>query len=167
MAASLFDRVSEFLRSFDETGARRDAPDDDTLRTARTALMVRVVDADGRITSAEREALHRIVSETYGVGSPAAREIIDRGADADREATDLYEHTAVIRRSTDEGERVRLVELLFELAYADEDLHETEDAAVKRISDLLGVDPRDRVLARRAVAERRGASVTPSSEPPG
>jgi uncharacterized tellurite resistance protein B-like protein len=57
---------------------------------------------------------------------------------------------------------VHFIELLWEIVYADGENHELEDNLVWRVSELLGVDGRDRVLLRQAVqaraAEREKAS---------
>ena len=131
----------------------------DPLRIARVALLIRVIDADGRTLPEEREAMMTVLREAYALDSDGLARLVEAGQRADHGATDLYEHTSLIRRSTSPEERARLVEMLFEIAYADEELHEGEDATVKRIADLLGVDPRVRVDARRRVAQRHGASV--------
>ena len=157
MRDGVLDRVRDFLLGLA-------APDDEQpdeaerLRIARTALMFRVIDADGKVLDEESEALRDTLARTYGLDGDGVDELVRLGQRADHGATDLYEHTSLIRRVTDMEERERLVEVLFELAYADEELHEGEDATVKRISDLLGVDPRARVLARKNVADRHGLS---------
>ena len=156
--SGLLDRFRELLTGFET----EDEPDErESRRIAVAALMYRVVDADGTIRESELARLNELLRETYGLDEAGASALLSAGRDADHGATDLYEHTSTLRRSLEMDERVRLVELLFELAYADESLHEGEDATVKRIAELLGVDARDRVLARREVAERHGASVLP------
>ena len=158
----LFDRVRELLAGLapEDEGAPDEA---EARRVAVAALMFRVVDADGTVRESEATRLREVLAESYGLDAARADALAEAGRAADHGATDLYEHTSLLRRSLEMEERVRLIELLFELAYADDSLHEGEDATVKRIAELLGVDARERVLARRAVAERRGASVTPEN----
>ena len=159
---SLFDRLREAL---DAIAPPEPTPTDagEELRVAAAALMVRTVDADGRVLPEERAALERALAETYGLDAAGVGALIERGRAADHGATDLYQHTRVLRRRTDPEERAQLVGLLYEIAFADSELHEGEDATVTRIADLLGVDPRDRVLARKAAAERRGLPVLPTA----
>ena len=155
----LLDRFRDLLASLEPE--EDEADETERHRIAVSALMFRVVDADGTVRESERRRLRDLLAETYGRDAAGVEALAEAGRTADHGATDLYEHTSLLRRSLEMEERVRLIELLFELAYADQSLHEGEDATVKRIADLLGVDPRDRVLARRAVAERTGASITP------
>ena len=155
MPLSFLDGPLEFLTDL-LSGRDDDETPSEDLRTARTALMIAVIDADDRVTDEERQALSRIVAETFDLDAGAADEMIANARRAKDDATDLYGHTSALRRNLKPSERAALVTGLYELAFADGEFHVAEDAAVKRISDLLGVDPRDRVEARRDVAARHG-----------
>jgi hypothetical protein len=67
----------------------------------------------------------------------------------------------------DEGGRLRIVEMMWELVYADGQVNEFEDNVVWRAADLLGVSSRDRIDLKHRVAEQRtpaaGSSVADSS----
>jgi uncharacterized tellurite resistance protein B-like protein len=71
------------------------------------------------------------------------------------EAVDLYHFTSVIMRSVDEQGRLRIVEMMWELVYADGQVSEFEDNVVWRAADLLGISARDRIELKHRVAERR------------
>ncbi len=55
-------------------------------------------------------------------------------------------------------ERVGILELLWEVVYADGERHELEDNLVWRIAELTGVDSRERIELRRAAALAAGLS---------
>ena len=159
--SGLLDRLRDLVGSFE---AEPDAPDEtERLRIAMAALMVRVIEADGKVTQSERAGLRRALAEVTGLDEAGIERLAEAGRSADHGATDLYEHTSLIRRAVEMERRVHLVGLLYELAFADDSLHEGEDATLERIASLLGIDPRDRVLARKAAAESRGASPLPGT----
>lgn len=160
--ATLLDRLRTFV-----SGLAEEETDPKVMLTPRLAvatLMVRVMQADDRELPEEREAIETLLAETYGLDAGAARALLAKGSNASEETTDLYEPTALLRQNLPMDDRVSLVGLLFEIAYADGELHVDEDTVVKTISDRMGVDPRDRVLARREVAERTGGNVIATSE---
>ena len=70
------------------------------------------------------------------------------------EAVDLYHFTSVIMRSVDEAGRLRIVEMMWELVYADGQANEFEDNVVWRAADLLGIASRDRIELKHQVAAR-------------
>jgi len=55
-------------------------------------------------------------------------------------------------RSVDEEGRLRIVEMMWELVYADGQVTEFEDNVVWRAADLLGVSSRDRIELKQRVA---------------
>ena len=68
---------------------------------------------------------------------------------------DLYHFTSVIMRSVDEEGRLRIIEMMWELVYADGQVSEFEDNVVWRAADLLGISSRDRIDLKHKVAEHR------------
>jgi uncharacterized tellurite resistance protein B-like protein len=64
----------------------------------------------------------------------------------------------------DEQGRLRIVEMMWELVYADGQVSEFEDNVVWRAADLLGVSSRDRIDLKHRVAARQPAPVTDSSD---
>ena len=80
------------------------------------------------------------------------------------EAVDLYHFTSVIMRSVNEEGRLRIVEMMWELVYADGQVTEFEDNVVWRAADLLGVSSRDRIELKHRVAERQPASPSGASK---
>jgi uncharacterized tellurite resistance protein B-like protein len=68
------------------------------------------------------------------------------------EAVDLYRFTSLLNRALGEEERRRIVEMMWELAYADGRVNEFEDNLIWRVADLLGVSARERLTLRRQIA---------------
>jgi uncharacterized tellurite resistance protein B-like protein len=66
----------------------------------------------------------------------------------------LQGHTSEIAREMPPEERIGLIEMLWEVAYADGVLDPEEDHLVRRIAGLIYVSDRDRVLARQWVLAR-------------
>jgi uncharacterized tellurite resistance protein B-like protein len=52
-------------------------------------------------------------------------------------------------------DRIHLIEMLWDVAYADGVLDPEEDLLIRRIAGLIYVGDRDRVLARQRVLARR------------
>jgi uncharacterized tellurite resistance protein B-like protein len=52
----------------------------------------------------------------------------------------------------------RIIEMMWELVYADGQVSEFEDNVVWRAADLLGISSRDRIELKHQVAERQSAA---------
>lgn len=160
----MFDRIIAFLKDLPSSADRgtRLSPDDP--RVAATALMYHLMDADGVHQDAEWERLKAILAETYGVSGAELDALMVAGEKAEEEAVDLYTFTSVLKRELDEEQRIEFVGLMWEIAFADGELHELEDNTLWRIAELLGVDRRDRILERRKVQSRKLGSSGDSTD---
>ncbi len=78
------------------------------------------------------------------------------------ESVDLYAFTSVLKREMNDDERMLLVEDLWEMVYADGELHEFEDNVVWRVAELLNVQTQQRILLKQRVKERHGQSADAS-----
>lgn len=150
----MLDQIRAFLGGLRASG--RTAPDASDPDVAAVALFFHVIGADGVVDDSESELLQNLIAEEYGLDGAGMRRLVEAGEQADREAVDLYAFTSVLNRSLDAGGKIHFIELLWRLAYADGHRHELEDHVVWRISDLMGVSSRERVLARQRALEAAG-----------
>src|SRR6266704_1882250 len=135
-------------RAFDDTG----------YRLAATALLIHVISIDGQPSEVEKRKLHSLIETRFGLDPGTADQLIASATLVEGEAVDLFHFTSVIMRSVDEEGRLRIVEMMWEVVYADGQVSEFEDNVVWRAADLLGVSSRDRIDLKHRVAERQGAA---------
>ena len=124
-------------------------------RLAAVALLIHVANVEGETDLAERRRLTTIIEERFGLDANATSELIAMAERSDREAVDLYHFTSVLKRALDDDGRHKIVEMLWDIAFADGVADGFEENAIWRIAELLGVSTRDRVLARQRVAGQK------------
>lgn len=127
-------------------------------RLAAAALMIHACSIDGKINSEERDKLRAVLKTRFALDDAATEELIDVGTLAENESVDLYHFTRLINRSLDEAGRLGIVEMMWEIVFADGRVNEFEDNLMWRAADLLGVSSRDRIALRRRVADERTES---------
>ena len=137
----MLDGLRQFIADIVAPSADPDRSFDDTgYRLAATALLVHVVSLDGEPSEIEKRKLHSLIESRFK---------LDPGS--------------VIMRSVNEEGRLRIIEMMWELVYADGQVSEFEDNVVWRAADLLGISSRDRLDLKHRVAERQsGLSVEAS-----
>jgi uncharacterized tellurite resistance protein B-like protein len=122
-------------------------------RLAAAALLVHASTIDGSgMSDVERDKLRAVLKSRFALDDAATNELIDVGTLAEHEAVDLYHFTSLINRSLDEQGRLGIVEMMWEIVFADGSVNEFEDNLMWRAADLLGVSSRDRIAIRRRVA---------------
>ena len=133
--------------------------DENDYRLAATALLIHVVSLDGEPSETEKRKLHGLIESRFGLDAGSAERLIQAATLVEGEAVDLYHFTSVIMREVDDAGRLRIVEMMWELVFADGAVSEFEDNVVWRAADLLAVSSRDRIDLKHRIAASRGASV--------
>src|SRR4051812_41831292 len=160
----MLDTLREFISDLVSPSAGEARPFDDTdYRLAATALLVHVISLDGAPSEVEKRKLHSLLETRFKLDPGTADQLIASATLVEGEAVDLYHFTSVIMRSVDEDGRVRIVEMMWELVYADGQVTEFEDNVVWRAADLLGVSSRDRIDLKHRVAAANEPATTGSS----
>ena len=163
----MLDKLRQFIADVVSPTAHHQTFDDTGYRLAATALLVHVVSLDGEPTEIEKRKLHGLIESRFGLDPGTADRLISSATRVEGEAVDLYHFTSVIMRSVNEEGRLRIVEMMWELVYADGQVSEFEDNVVWRAADLLGVSSRDRIELKHRVAERQPASPSGASKATG
>ncbi|HEY4987822.1 MAG TPA: TerB family tellurite resistance protein [Bradyrhizobium sp.] len=151
----MLDGLRQFIADVVSPHAREDRDfDEKGYRLAATALLIHVISLDGEPTAAELHKLHSLIESHFGLDRGTADRLIASAMLVEGEAVDLYHFTSVIMRQLDEAGRLRIVEMMWELVYADGQVTEFEDNVVWRAADLLGVSARDRINLKHQVGAR-------------
>jgi uncharacterized tellurite resistance protein B-like protein len=122
--------------------------DKHTIEVATAALLVEIVRMDGDAQPTEREAVLRAVRGKFHLTNEEAQTLIDLAEQEAREASDYYQFTSIINRRFSQPQKIRVIELLWEVAYADQVANPYEEHLIRKLSDLLYVDHRDYITAK-------------------
>jgi uncharacterized tellurite resistance protein B-like protein len=129
--------------------------DGDDYRVAAAALLVHVATLEHELTGPAGQKLRDLLMAQFSLTGALTDELIEAAVVADREAVDFYHFTSLLMRTLDEQGRLRIVEMLWEMAFVDGAVSEFEDNMMWRVADLLAVSPRDRITLRQRVADAR------------
>jgi uncharacterized tellurite resistance protein B-like protein len=161
----MLDGLRQFIAEIVAPNAHGSRSFDDTdYRLAATALLVHVISLDGEPSEVEKRKLHGLLETRFGLDPGTADQLIASATLVEGEAVDLYHFTSVIMRSVDEQGRLRIVEMMWELVYADGQVSEFEDNVVWRAADLLGVSSRDRIDLKHRVSDRQSTPAKAGSD---
>ena len=137
--------IRAFQRFFESTlataaRAEEEAEREHGYHRATAALLVEIMRADYRVQDGERETVLRALAAAFGDLSPGEmRELLARAEEQAEDATSLYEFTRIVNREFGHDQKAHVVELLWQVAYADGDLDKYEEHLVRRIADLIHV----------------------------
>ena len=133
-----------------------DSPPADPLALSATALLLEMARMDDHIDQQERFRIAELVRWKFNLDEETAQALIAEAEEQSAASGQWYGYTSAIVDRTDPADRVQIIELLWDVAYADGVLHELEASLVRRIAGLLYVSDKDSGAARRRVLERYG-----------
>ena len=112
---------------------------DEALRLATASLLVEAALMDGTVETAELDVIKTLLAEHFELSSEEVTELVLAGEAATADSAQLYGFTRVIKDNFNHAERVRMIEMLWEVAYTDGRLHHLETNLVRRIAGLIYV----------------------------
>ena len=119
-------------------------------------MLVEVMRATPASLAGEREVVRRALSAKFELADDEAARLAELAEATAREATDLYAFTSRINDGFDMPQKLRMIETMWEVAYADGRLSEHERHVMWRIADLLHV-PQGAYVHARMRAQQRAA----------
>jgi uncharacterized tellurite resistance protein B-like protein len=126
------------------------------LELALTALLIEAGYSDDHFDEPERAVIARLIERRFSLSPSEARTLLAAGEAAATESAELFHFTRIINERLSFEERVELVEMLWEVAYADRVLDEYEDSLLRRVGGLIYVPDPERGMARQRVLKRLG-----------
>lgn len=124
------------------------------LRVAAAALLAEAARLDGHVSPHERSAMQRVLAERFGLSAAEASELVRDGEAAAADSTQLFAFTRIINRDWPADERVELFEMIYEVVYADDSLHDLEANLMRKLGELIYLPDRARNEARQRVQRR-------------
>jgi uncharacterized tellurite resistance protein B-like protein len=154
----MFGSFRKFLSEVSEGDKHPTHFEHNDYRLAAAALLVHAAAIDGDVSEAERDKLHAVIKQQFDLDEATTDELVAEATEAEHEAIDLYHFTSLINRSLDENGRRRVVEMMWEIAYADgrSRVDDFQSNLIWRAADLLGVSSRERIELGQRVARRLG-----------
>jgi uncharacterized tellurite resistance protein B-like protein len=128
------------------------APD---LRLSVAVLLLEAARQDDTFDARERAAIEKLLAQRFELSGEECAALMAAGEARTAQMVQLHGHTNDIAQQMTPEERIQLIEMLWEVAYADGVLDPEEDLLIRRIAGLIYVTDRDRVLARQRVLARR------------
>ena len=122
---------------------------DSTARQAMAALMVRIAKSDDDYAVAECERIDAVLSVLYDLSEADATSLRLQAEALEADAPDTVRFTRAIKNAVPYDDRFDVVRALWQVVLADGERDHEEDALMRLLASLLGVNDRDSAIARQ------------------
>ena len=151
----MINRVLAFL-GLDENSPDQSFSKADEKYVAAAALMVEAGSLDGAFDESERRAISDIVKNRFDLSPDEAAALIRRAEAAHDRTNNLLGFTRNLKERFNERERIDIIEMLWEVVFADGEVDDYEANLMRRIGGLIYVSDRDNGAARKRAMQRAG-----------
>jgi len=151
----VFNRVKALFA--DRSGAPEalaDRHSREELQIAAAALMVEAAQLDDAFDARERAKIRELVAARFQLTPEEVENLIEAAEGRVADSIELHGFIRVIKSAFTPEERIELMEMLWEVVYADGELHHYEANLMRRLAGLLQVSDRESGLARKRARER-------------
>jgi uncharacterized tellurite resistance protein B-like protein len=151
----MLDHIRKFfdeklLPTADSDPGRRESE----IQRATAALLIELARSDFDEDPMERALIVAMLRDTFDLNDAVIDELMALAGAATEDAHDVYQFTQLVNEHYEYADKIRLVENLWEVAYADGRLDRYEEQFIRKVSGLLHVPNSDFVKAKIEVLAR-------------
>lgn len=153
----MLNRLKQFFDTYLNPEAQAEENVQRSLHLAAAALLLEMERVDDQVKEVERLTVARAIRKTFDLREDETDELIRLAESEANNATSYFEFTRLINDNYTMGQKIQLVELLWEVAYADDELEMYEEHLVRKLADLLYVPHPEFIRAKLRVLERNNS----------
>ena len=143
----MLNKLSDFLSSIVAPAGDECRPEH-SLQLATAVLLIEVMRSDADSADEERATILDILKRRFGLPDTEVAQLAELGRRTSEDANDLHQFTSLINRELALAEKIRIVEYLWQVAYADRRISAHENHLMRRMADLLHIGHGDYVAAK-------------------
>jgi len=153
-----------FTKNLAADGTEPDTDKEHALRLAAAALLIEISWADRQADPSEQNTIAGALAAKFGLAPEETRELIRLADDERRNSISYYDFTSLINEQFPYPRKVRLVELMWDVAFADGVIEKHEEHLIRRLAGLLHVEHSDFIDAKIRARSRRQAESSPEKQ---
>lgn len=157
----MFRRIADLLRKGDQAGGTEPF---DEVQIAVATLLVEAAQMDDTFDDDERATITSHLAQRFELEPDRAAGLVNAGEAKAADNAELYRLSRTIKDAFGHEDRVELMQMLWEVAYADGELHSFEANLMRRLAGLVYVSDRETGEARKRALARLGLSTGSASE---
>ena len=149
----MLDRIKAILR---DQPVAADAGGFDQLQIAVAVLLIEAARMDNEFDADERAAIAQLLQRRFELDADGAEKLLTRAEEKAEDSVEFYTFTRTVKDAFEHEDRVEFMQMLWEVAYADGELHDHEANLMRRVTGLMHVTDRESGEARKRALRQLG-----------
>ncbi|MEH6404475.1 MAG: TerB family tellurite resistance protein [Sneathiella sp.] len=128
----------------------------DDIQVATAALLIEAALSDDDFSDVERQAIADVLKRHFSLGDDDVKKVMSEAEEAHEKSNQLLQFTRTVKENFPIENRVEIIEMLWEIAYADGEISNFEAQLARRLCGLIYVDDIESGKARKRVMKKLG-----------
>jgi len=124
------------------------------IRLAVCALFLEMANIDGEFSGSERDHVISLLKRQYDLPDEHIPELMEAAKKELKGSIDLWQFTNLINQNYSREEKIQIIEMVWEIVYADGRLDRHEDYLVHKLAKLLRLSQKDLIDGKLKVRRR-------------
>lgn len=121
---------------------------------ATCSILLEMAKIDGEFNDSERQNIINIFKDKYDLTAEEISSLIKASEEELERSIDLWQFTKEINKNYSPDEKIRIIETIWEVAYADGKLDEHEDYLIHKLSNILNISHKHLIDAKLKILHR-------------
>ncbi|MDZ7714510.1 MAG: TerB family tellurite resistance protein [Rhodovibrio sp.] len=149
----MLDRIKAILR---DQPVAADTGGFDQLQIAVAVLLIEAARMDNEFDADERAAIGQLLQRRFELAPGDAEKLLALAEEKADDSVEFYTFTRTVKDAFEHEDRVEFMQMLWEVAYADGELHDHEANLMRRVTGLMHVTDRESGEARKRALRQLG-----------
>jgi uncharacterized tellurite resistance protein B-like protein len=152
----MFRALQDLFDAFSSPAPASPGQQEHALQLATAVLLVEVMRADPDVPPAERDAVLAALGRKFPLARDELERLVELAQDRVRTANDFFAFTSTLNDRFTHPQKVRIIELMWSVAFADGDLDENENHVISKVAGLLHVTHGEYIAAKLHARQAAG-----------
>lgn len=149
MIKSILDFFDNYLGSKDES-----TDEEHQLKLASAALLIEMIRMDHQIEQVEHDMVKSLIKQDFELSDEETENLFQLAEEESKNAIDYYRFAKLINKKYDNPQKIKIIENLWHIAYADGKLDKYEEHYLRKIADLIHLPDKEFIRTKHRVLEQ-------------
>jgi uncharacterized tellurite resistance protein B-like protein len=143
----MLNKLNNFLSTIIAPTSAASRPEH-TLQLATAVLLIEVMKSDADMADQEQAAILEILKEKFDLSDAEVMQLTGLGHQTSSAANDFHQFTSLINWELEQPEKIRIIEYMWQVAYADRKISAHEEHLMRKIAGLLYISHGDYIATK-------------------
>ena len=140
-----------FTKTSDDATAAESVRTSRDVRIATCALLLEIANIDGRFSESEKKSVVEILQDSYQLSAEHATALMKAADEQLEKSIDLWHFAKLINENYSTEEKIRIIEMVWQIIYTDGKLDKHEDYLAHKLANLLRLSHEQLIEAKLKV----------------